>query len=78
MLDPRRVLLFVDVVRAGSITAAATRLRYTTSAISQQVTKLETEAGQPLLERHARGIRLTEAGAALARFLEEGPRRHPG
>jgi len=70
VLDPRRVLLFVDVVRAGSITAAATRLSYTTSAISQQITKLETEAGQPLLERHARGIRLTEAGAALVRRAE--------
>jgi DNA-binding transcriptional LysR family regulator len=70
VLDPRRVLLFVDVVRAGSITAAAIRLSYTTSAISQQINKLETEAGQPLLERHARGIRLTEAGAALARRAE--------
>jgi DNA-binding transcriptional LysR family regulator len=70
VLDPRRVLLFVDVVRAGSITAAATRLSYTTSAISQQITKPETEAGQPLLERHARGIRLTEAGAALVRRAE--------
>jgi molybdate transport repressor ModE-like protein len=70
VLDPRRVLLLVDVARAGSITAAAIRLSYTTSAISQQINKLETEAGQPLLERHARGIRLTEAGAALVRRAE--------
>ena len=70
MLDPRRLLLLVDVVRAGSLTAAAHRLSYTTSAISQQIAKLEAEAGQPLLERHARGVRLTEAGAALARRAE--------
>ncbi|MFI7671531.1 LysR family transcriptional regulator [Nocardia sp. NPDC049526] len=70
MLDPRRLLLLIDVVRAGSITAAAARLNYTTSAVSQQIAKLETEAGQPLLERHARGIRLTEAGATLARRAE--------
>ncbi|WP_019512726.1 LysR family transcriptional regulator [Mycolicibacterium neoaurum] len=70
MLDPRRLLLLVDVVRAGSLTAAANRLSYTTSAISQQIAKLEAEAGQPLLERHARGVRLTEAGAALARRAE--------
>jgi DNA-binding transcriptional LysR family regulator len=70
MLDPRRMLLLVDVVRAGSLTAAANRLSYTTSAISQQIAKLEAEAGQPLLERHARGVRLTEAGAALARRAE--------
>lgn len=59
--------LLLDVARAGSLTAAASRLNYTTSAISQQIAKLESEAGQPLLERHARGIRLTEAGEALAR-----------
>ena len=70
MLDPRRLLLLVDVVRAGSITAAAANLSYTTSAVSQQIAKLESEAGQPLLERHARGVRLTEAGAALARRAE--------
>ncbi|STZ57866.1 LysR family transcriptional regulator [Mycolicibacterium tokaiense] len=64
------MLLLVDVVRAGSLTAAANRLSYTTSAISQQIAKLEAEAGQPLLERHARGVRLTEAGAALARRAE--------
>ena len=70
MLDPRRLLLLVDVVRAGSITSAATRLNYTTSAVSQQISKLETEVGQPLLERHARGVRLTEAGAVLVRRAE--------
>ena len=53
----------IDVVRAGSITAAATGLNYTTSAISPAGRQLEVEAGQPLLERHARGIRLTEAGS---------------
>lgn len=69
-LDPRRLLLLVDVVRAGSLTAAASQLSYTTSAISQQIAKLEAEAGQPLLERHARGVRLTEAGTALVRRAE--------
>jgi molybdate transport repressor ModE-like protein len=71
VLDPRRLLLLVDVVRAGSLTAAAARLDYTTSAISQQIAKLEAEAGQPLLERHARGVRLTEAGSALVRRAEK-------
>ncbi len=71
MLDARRLQLLLDVARAGSLTAAASRLSYTTSAISQQIAKLESEAGQPLLERHARGIRLTEAGTALARRAEK-------
>ncbi|OZD05242.1 LysR family transcriptional regulator [Rhodococcus sp. 06-235-1A] len=70
MFDTRRLLLLVEVVRTGSITGAATRLSFTTSAVSQQLSKLELEAGQPLLERHARGVRLTEAGEVLVRHAE--------
>lgn len=70
MFDTRRLLLLLEVVRTGSITAAATRLSFTTSAVSQQLSKLELEAGQPLLERHARGVRLTEAGEVLVRHAE--------
>lgn len=49
---------------------AASELRYTPSAVSQQVRKLETELGTPLVERHARGVRLTEAGQAAVRRVE--------
>ncbi|WP_326607617.1 LysR family transcriptional regulator [Streptomyces sp. NBC_01799] len=66
MLDVRRILLFAEVARRGSVTATARALNYTPSAVSQQVSRLETEAGQPLLERHARGVTLTDAGRALA------------
>ncbi|WP_445516902.1 LysR family transcriptional regulator [Streptomyces sp. NEAU-174] len=66
MLDVRRILLFAEVARRGSVTAAARALNYTPSAVSQQVSRLETEAGQPLLDRHARGVTLTDAGRALA------------
>ncbi|MGY4720050.1 LysR family transcriptional regulator [Naumannella huperziae] len=65
-VDVRRLLLLADVAEHGSLTGAAAALGYTTSAISQQLRRLESEAGQPLLERLPRGIRLTEAGAALA------------
>jgi DNA-binding transcriptional LysR family regulator len=34
--------------------------------VSQQLKRLETEVGQPLLHRRARGVRPTEAGAVLA------------
>ncbi|MET9788982.1 LysR family transcriptional regulator [Streptomyces canus] len=66
MLDVRRILLFIEVARRGSVTATARALNYTPSAVSQQVSRLEAEAGQPLLERHARGVTLTDAGRALA------------
>lgn len=64
-LDARRVLLFRDVVRAGSISAAARELGWTQPAVSQQLQRLEREAGCPLLLRGARGVTPTEAGAAL-------------
>lgn len=59
------MLLLADVARHGSITAAAHALGYTPSAVSQQVQSLEGEVGLALLERHARGVRLTEAGVVV-------------
>lgn len=70
MLDVRRILLFAEVARRGSVTATARALNYTPSAVSQQVSRLEAEAGQPLLERHARGVTLTDAGRVLAERAE--------
>ena len=69
-LDVRRLTLLAEVARQGSITAAARSAGYTPSAVSQQISKLEAEAGQPLLERHARGIELTDAGRALVARAE--------
>ena len=47
MLDVRKLVLLAEVVEAGSITAAATALNYTPSAVSQQLRQLEIEVGQP-------------------------------
>jgi DNA-binding transcriptional LysR family regulator len=67
MLDPRRLLILDAVAREGSMTAAAAALAYTPSAVSQAVAALEREAGAQLVDRGPRGVRLTEAGAVLAR-----------
>src|SRR3954451_16765132 len=56
-----------EVAAQGLVTAAARTLGYTQSAISRQVAALEAAAGTPLFDRGARGVRLTEAGAALLR-----------
>ena len=56
-----------EVAARGSFTAAATSLGYTQSAVSRQIAALESGAGTPLFERGARGVRPTEAGAALLR-----------
>lgn len=50
----------------GSVVGAARTLHVTTSAVSQQIARLEREVGQRLVERQGRGIRLTEAGTLLA------------
>lgn len=66
MLDVTRLRVLREVVRAGSISGAARALSYTPSAVSQQLAKLEREAGTRLVVRSSRGVRPTEAGAALA------------
>ncbi|MCV2489036.1 LysR family transcriptional regulator [Geodermatophilus sp. YIM 151500] len=66
MLDVRRLVLLAAVIDSGSMTAAAQTLSYTTSAVSQQLSRLEKEVGQPLLQRQPRGIVPTEAGLVLA------------
>lgn len=46
--------------------AAAQELGYTPGAVSQQLARLETAVGQPLVTRVGRGVRLTDAGRVLA------------
>jgi DNA-binding transcriptional LysR family regulator len=70
MLDLRRLQVLAAVVDTGSVTAAATRLGYTPSSVSQQLSVLERETGVALFEKHGRGIRPTEAGVLLAEHAE--------
>ncbi|HEU0249678.1 MAG TPA: LysR family transcriptional regulator [Solirubrobacteraceae bacterium] len=70
MLNVGRLRVLVQVADSGSFSAAAEQLNYTQSAVSQQVATLEAEAGMTLLERHARGVRLTAAGQALYEHAE--------
>jgi DNA-binding transcriptional LysR family regulator len=62
--------VFVEVARLGSFTAAGTRLGYTQSAISRQISALEDEAGTPLFDRLPRGVRPTEPGRRLLPHAE--------
>src|SRR5436853_4918297 len=70
MLDVRRMRILREVAARGSFSAAAEALSYTQSAVSQQIAALEREVGTKLVERNARGIRLTDAGEALVRHTE--------
>src|SRR3954453_7555754 len=67
MLELRHLRYFVAVAEAGQISAAARRLHLAQPALSQAIHALEREVGVELLERHARGVRLTAAGLAFLR-----------
>jgi DNA-binding transcriptional LysR family regulator len=65
MLDVRQLALLRAVAEHGSMSAAANVLCYTPSAASQQLRQLEGGLGLKLVERGARGARLTSEGLAL-------------
>jgi molybdate transport repressor ModE-like protein len=64
-MDPRRLLIFRAVARAGSISAAARELGWTQPAVSQHLRALERSVGCALLLRGAGGVELTEPGRTL-------------
>jgi DNA-binding transcriptional LysR family regulator len=70
MFELRHLLVFREVARLGSLTAAAESLAYSQPAVSQQMSALERRAGMPLLDRTTRGVRLTDAGEALLRHAD--------
>jgi DNA-binding transcriptional LysR family regulator len=67
MLDVRRLQLLCDLSRLGTIAAVAAAHTYTASAVSQQLSALEREAGVRLLARTGRSVTLTAAGRILVR-----------
>jgi LysR family nitrogen assimilation transcriptional regulator len=59
------LLAFVTIAQLGSASRAASQLNVAQSALSRRLRRLECHLGHQLLERHARGVRLTEAGRRL-------------
>jgi DNA-binding transcriptional LysR family regulator len=70
VLTNRLLAVHLEVVRDGSLTGAAAILGYTVSAVSEQLSRLEVEAGSALFERVGRGVRPTAAGLLLAEHAE--------
>jgi DNA-binding transcriptional LysR family regulator len=64
-VDTLLLTVFREVAERGSFTAAAQALGYTQSAVSRQVSALESEFGVVLFDRLPRGVRLTESGRCL-------------
>ncbi|MDZ4089319.1 MAG: LysR family transcriptional regulator [Tabrizicola sp.] len=62
--------VFVAAAEEGSISAAARRLGVSPSAISQQLTALETALGATLLDRSGRPVQVTPAGTMFRRHAQ--------
>src|SRR5262249_57638908 len=71
-MDLNAVRIFVAVVQAGSLSAAASRLAIPLATLSRRVRDLERQLKVQLLERSARGTTLTDAGERLYEQASRG------
>jgi len=65
------LVIFVEVINAGSFTNAAINSGHSTSYISKQINKLEERLGVRLLNRTTRSISLTEEGLVYFQHCEQ-------
>ena len=61
------IRLAVGCAQSGSLTAAAREMHLALAAASRRIRELEDTLGQPLFERHARGLSVTTAGRVFVR-----------
>lgn len=71
-MDLNGLNIFVHVVKYGSFSGAAKRLKMPASTISRKLSMLEDSLGFRLLERSTRKLRLTESGRTLFDYAERG------
>lgn len=71
MLDLHRLVLLRELSIRGTMAAVAESLQYSPSAVSQQLTLLEREAGAVLLRKTGRTVQLTPLAEILVRAAEE-------
>ncbi|SDT11751.1 transcriptional regulator, LysR family [Pseudomonas asplenii] len=71
MLDWENLRYFVAVVDAGSLSAAARRMKVDHATVSRRLSALEAELGVRLLERLPRRCNLTPMGAQIHRLAQD-------
>src|SRR5919199_6460816 len=70
VMELRHLEYLVAVAEAGGFTRAAERVHVAQPGVSAQIRQLERELGQELLDRSGRGVRLTDAGAAVLPYAK--------
>jgi len=70
-MEMHQLRYFAKVADLGNVTRAAEACHVSQPSLSQQITKLERELGQPLFERLGRGVRLTDAGKMFKRYSDQ-------
>ncbi|GLY30747.1 LysR family transcriptional regulator [Kineosporia sp. NBRC 101731] len=70
VLNLSRLRILYELNRSGTLAEVARVLSYTPSAISQQLSQLEREAGVPLLEKVGRRVRLTDEALTLVKHTQ--------
>lgn len=70
LLDLRRIVLLREVARTGTISGAAEALSYSSSALSQQLSRLQADLGVQLLEHAGRNVVLTPTAVVLVERIE--------
>jgi DNA-binding transcriptional LysR family regulator len=71
-MDLNAIRMFVAVVQAGSLSAAAIRLGTPLPTLSRRIRDLERQLKVQLLARSARGTKLTDAGTRLYELASRG------
>jgi len=67
-LSPDILRTFVAAAQAGNFTHAGQKIHLTQSAVSMQISRLESDLGKPLFRRITRGVELTPDGESLLRY----------
>jgi DNA-binding transcriptional LysR family regulator len=67
---------FMSIAQHGSIRDAAEALHVAQSALSRTIMNVEQDFGMAMLERHPRGVVLTEAGRIFLRYARDEISQH--
>ena len=70
IMDDFRLRVFLEVVRTGSFTRAAERLKISQPAVSQNIAELESSLGVSLFDRSRQSVRLSGEGELFKSYAD--------